>query len=487
MLIGHQPKEFLLAVEALTVSFDGFKAVNDLSFYVEENEIRVIIGPNGAGKTTVLDLICGKTKATSGSIQFRGKELTKLKENEIVQAGVGRKFQTPSVFEDLTVFENLEISYPRGRTVFGSLTFQRDAAVRERVEEVAEMIFLKDRLDTFADQLSHGQKQWLEIGMLLIQDPDLLMLDEPVAGMSVSERAKTAELLNRIIKDRSVLVIEHDMKFVEDIAHKVTVLHQGQILSEGTMEKVKNDPKVIEVYLGPSEGSTGRMLAISDLHVAYGQSEVLHGLNVSVAPNEIVAIMGRNGMGKTTLMKSLMGILPTKSGSVSMDGAELSALPSYERVAKGLAYVPQGRMIFSTMTVKENIETGLVVSGGSEVPEDIYELFPVLLEMKGRRGGNLSGGQQQQLAIARALATKPKVLLLDEPTEGIQPSIIKDMARTLKRIRDERGLSIVVSEQVLSFALDIADRVLVIENGEIVRDDPRDSVDAAQVSKYLSV
>jgi len=229
------------------------------------------------------------------------------------------------------------------------------------------------------------------------------------------------------------------------------------------------------------------MLAISDLHVAYGQSEVLHGLNVSVAPNEIVAIMGRNGMGKTTLMKSLMGILPAKSGSMTMEGAELSKLHSYERVAKGLAYVPQGRMIFSTMTVKENIETGLVVSGERNVPESIYELFPVLLEMKDRRGGNLSGGQQQQLAIARALATKPKVLLLDEPTEGIQPSIIKEMARTLKRIRDERGLSIVVSEQVLSFALDVADRVLVIENGEIVRDDPRADVDAAQISKYLSV
>jgi urea transport system ATP-binding protein len=249
MLIGHQPKEFLLAVEALTVSFDGFKAVNDLSFYVEENEIRVIIGPNGAGKTTVLDLICGKTKATSGSIQFRGKELTKLRENEIVQAGV-RKFQTPSIYDDLTVFENLEISFPRGRTVFGALTFTRDAVVRDRVHEVSEMIFLNDRLNVKAELLSHGQKQWLEIGMLLIQDPELLMLDEPVAGMSVSERAKTAELLNRIIKDRSVLVIEHDMKFVEDIAHKVTVLHQGQVLSEGSMDHVKNDPKVIEVYLG---------------------------------------------------------------------------------------------------------------------------------------------------------------------------------------------------------------------------------------------
>jgi urea transport system ATP-binding protein len=248
--IGFHQKDFLLAVEGLTVSFDGFKAVNDLSFYVDENEIRVIIGPNGAGKTTVLDLICGKTEATSGSIRFRGQELTRMTENQIVEAGVGRKFQTPSIYDDLTVFENLEISYPRGRSVVGALAFRRDAAVRERVEAIAEMIFLKDRLDINADLLSHGQKQWLEIGMLLIQEPALLMLDEPVAGMSVSERIKTAELLKRIIKNHTVLVIEHDMKFVEDIAHKVTVLHQGQILSEGKMEKVKADPKVIEVYLG---------------------------------------------------------------------------------------------------------------------------------------------------------------------------------------------------------------------------------------------
>src|SRR3978361_1423990 len=242
MLVGHQPKEFLLAVEGLTVSFDGFKAVNDLSLYVEENEIRVIIGPNGAGKTTVLDLICGKTKATSGSIQFRGQELTKLKENQIVQAGVGRKFQTPSIYDELTVFENLEISYPRGRTVFGALTFTRDKEVRDRVHEIAEMIFLKDRLNVKAELLSHGQKQWLEIGMLLIQDPELLMLDEPVAGMSVSERVKTAELLNPLIKNRSVIVIEHDMKFVESIAHRVTVLHQGNVLAQGAMQSVQANP-----------------------------------------------------------------------------------------------------------------------------------------------------------------------------------------------------------------------------------------------------
>ncbi|MCE1237372.1 MAG: urea ABC transporter ATP-binding subunit UrtE [Hyphomicrobiales bacterium] len=229
------------------------------------------------------------------------------------------------------------------------------------------------------------------------------------------------------------------------------------------------------------------MLNVTDLRVAYGQSEVLHGLEFHVAPGEIVAIMGRNGMGKTTLMKSLMGILPTKSGTVAVGETDVTTKKSHERVADGLAYVPQGRMIFSTMTVEENIETGLTVTGKSEVPGDIYELFPVLLEMKKRRGGNLSGGQQQQLAIARALASDPKVLLLDEPTEGIQPSIIREMARTLKRIRDEKGLSIVVSEQVLSFALDIADRVLVIENGEIVHEDTRDSVDEAKITKLLSV
>ncbi len=242
--------DFVLAVEGLTVSFDGFKAVNDLSFYVDENEIRVIIGPNGAGKTTVLDLICGRTKATEGSIKFRNKELTKMKEHDIVKSGVGRKFQTPSIYGDLSVFENLEISFPRGRSVFGALVFKRDEEVINKVHEIANMIFLGDQLDRQAELLSHGQKQWLEIGMLLMQDPDLLMLDEPVAGMSVGERQQTAELLRSIIKNRSVIVIEHDMQFVAQIADKVTVLHQGKILAEGSVDKVKNDPKVIEVYLG---------------------------------------------------------------------------------------------------------------------------------------------------------------------------------------------------------------------------------------------
>ncbi|OZI66818.1 urea ABC transporter ATP-binding protein UrtD [Bordetella genomosp. 11] len=243
-------QEFALYVEGLTVSFNGFVAVNDLNLYVDKGELRVVIGPNGAGKTTVLDLICGRTKATAGSIRFKDTELTRMAEHEIVRAGVGRKFQTPSIYETLTVRENLEVSFPRGRSVFGALAFRRTADVIERVEQVACDIFLADMLEQSAELLSHGQKQWLEIGMLLMQEPELMMLDEPVAGMSVSEREKTAELLNRISKDRSMIVIEHDMEFVKNIAHKVTVLHQGKVLAEGPMDKVQSDPRVIEVYLG---------------------------------------------------------------------------------------------------------------------------------------------------------------------------------------------------------------------------------------------
>ena len=229
------------------------------------------------------------------------------------------------------------------------------------------------------------------------------------------------------------------------------------------------------------------MFNIQNLASGYGQSEVIHDISLRVEKQEIVAVMGRNGMGKTTLFKTLMGILPMRHGSIMVDGRELSGMESHQRVASGVAYVPQGRMIFPGMTVLENIQTGLPAAAGGKVPEELYALFPVLYDMRGRRGGNLSGGQQQQLAIARALATNPKVLLLDEPTEGIQPSIIKDIARSLKEIRKLRQLTIVVSEQVLSFTLDIADRFLVIDKGRFVYEDQRANVDAATISRYLSV
>lgn len=229
------------------------------------------------------------------------------------------------------------------------------------------------------------------------------------------------------------------------------------------------------------------MLEVADLHVSYGQSEVIHGISFAAKKNETLAIMGRNGMGKTTLFKSLIGILEANKGSIKVDGLDVTANESYQRVANGIAYVPQGRLIFSNLTVQENIETGMEVSGMKKIPDDIFSLFPVLHEMRHRKGGNLSGGQQQQLAIARALVTNPKVLLLDEPTEGIQPSIIKDIANILNEIQKIRDITIIVSEQVLSFTMAIADRLIVIDKGNFIHEDLRENVNTEQISKYLSV
>lgn len=229
------------------------------------------------------------------------------------------------------------------------------------------------------------------------------------------------------------------------------------------------------------------MLNVADISVAYNQSQVIRGLSFAANANETVAVMGRNGMGKTTLFKALIGLLPLRGGSISVDGKNVSHDESFRRVAKGIAYVPQGRMIFPTLSVEENIQTGLENAKERRIPDEIYALFPVLFDMRNRKGGNLSGGQQQQLAIARALVSDPKVLLLDEPTEGIQPSIIKDIAKALNEIRKLRNITIIVSEQVLSFALEVADRLFVIESGQFVYEGTRADVDHNRIKQFLSV
>ena len=229
------------------------------------------------------------------------------------------------------------------------------------------------------------------------------------------------------------------------------------------------------------------MLEVSNLDVAYGQSNVIKDMSMSTSNSETLAIMGRNGMGKTTLFKSLIGILPTTTGQIKLDGQDISKFPPHKRVDSGIAYVPQGRMIFPTLTVTENIQTGMETVKQKKIPDEIYALFPVLHDMRNRKGGNLSGGQQQQLAIARALVSNPKVLLLDEPTEGIQPSIIKDIAKILNEISRLRMITIIVSEQVLHFALEVADRITVIDRGQFIYEGNKNEVDTEKISSYLSV
>ncbi|WP_370293812.1 urea ABC transporter ATP-binding protein UrtD [Thalassolituus sp.] len=247
----HIDQPTVLYMNGVSVSFDGFKALNSLSLFIEPGEMRAIIGPNGAGKTTMMDVITGKTRPDSGTILFNDKEdLTRYDEAQVANMGVGRKFQKPSVIESLTVFENIEMSLKGGRSVWQALVHKLTPARQEKIDEILELIDLKDRQHEEAGSLSHGQKQWLEIGMLLGQEPELLLIDEPAAGMTDEETMKTAELFKRLAKKHSLMVVEHDMDFIEALDCKVTVLHEGRVLAEGSLETVKANQEVIEVYLG---------------------------------------------------------------------------------------------------------------------------------------------------------------------------------------------------------------------------------------------
>ncbi len=244
-------REALLYLNGVTVTFDGFKALNGLSLIVEQGELRTIIGPNGAGKTTMMDVVTGKTRPDSGEVFFQGTaDLSRLDEAEIANLGIGRKFQRPTIFENLTVFENLELSTADSRGTWATLLARLTPQCRDRIDATLDRIGLAEQRDQFAGSLSHGQKQWLEIGMLLIHDRTLLLLDEPVAGMTDRETEETAELILDLAKDRTIVVVEHDMAFVRSLGAKVTVLHEGSVLAEGSIDHVQNDARVIEVYLG---------------------------------------------------------------------------------------------------------------------------------------------------------------------------------------------------------------------------------------------
>jgi urea transport system ATP-binding protein len=253
-MIGTQPQELLqgtiLDLSGLTVSFDGFKALNELSLQIDAGELRCIIGPNGAGKTTMMDVITGKTRPDAGSAFFGPINLLDLSEPEIAQAGIGRKFQKPTVFERLTVFENLELSLWGDKRFLKALFARLSASQRRHIKDVLDVIGLTEQQRALAGTLAHGQKQWLEIGMLLMQEPDVLLVDEPVAGMTPQETERTAQLLLSLKAEHTVIVVEHDMDFVRSIANRVTVLHEGRVLAEGDMDEVQSDPRVIEVYLG---------------------------------------------------------------------------------------------------------------------------------------------------------------------------------------------------------------------------------------------
>ena len=524
----------ILEVRGVTVGFDGFTVLDGLDLTITRGELRFLIGPNGAGKTTLLDIITGRTRPTSGTVVFDGRvSLVGKDESSIARLGIGRKFQTPSVFGSLTVVENIELAASVGGGV-GALLAKPSDPVRDRSRSVMEMVGLDGRDSTEASTLSHGERQWLEIGMLLAQDAQLLLLDEPVAGMTRAERDRTGEMLVRIAETRSVLVVEHDMTFLRQFGREVTVLHLGRTLIEGPVEVVSTDPRVIEVYLGrgarsgtddmpehrtseavpgataqsevPTEkvaahsassapgvqGTQHGRLNVSGLSSGYGQGLTIRDISFEVDTGQVLCVLGRNGVGKSTLLRAVMGTLPALKGSITVHGTDLTTAPPHARAQNGIAYVPQGRGIFPRLTVTENLVMGLegMVVGPRDSEHRVgamHARFPILSTMAGRLAGTLSGGQQQQLAIARALIREPRVLILDEPTEGIQPSIIEEIEALIGALRDEGSMAILLVEQFLDFAVALADTCIVMEKGQVVaRGAPRE-LGADALRDYLSV
>ena len=449
----------LIETRGLGMRFGGVHAVRDVNFTLGERELRCLIGPNGAGKSTFFKMLTGQLKPTSGAVLLRGEDVTGAEPHEIARRGVGIKTQVPSVFDGLTVRENLWLAATR---------MHRGAQARAAVDAMLERVGLSAIASRLVGQLAHGQRQWVELGVVLSTDPDLVLLDEPAAGMTDQEVLRTVELVRDINKTKALIVVEHDMQFIRMIASKVTVFNQGAVLMEDDVEAIMHSPIVRDVYLGKTGG--GMMLEVSELAAGYGRIPILGGVSFSVARGEFIGILGHNGMGKTTLLRALMGYIPATGGRVMLEGADITRAEPYRRARAGMGYVPQGREIFPGLSVRDNLRMGAV---GRPKDEDAaigsaLETFPRLKPLIDRPGGALSGGEQQLLAMARCLVGDPRLVLLDEPTEGIQPSIIDEIVETLLGLRSKGGLTMILVEQNLDFIATLSERVLIIQKGVIV-------------------
>ncbi len=457
----------ILYLDGVSVSFDGFKALNDLSLTIDDGELRCIIGPNGAGKTTMMDVITGKTRPDAGTAFFgQTIDLTQLTEAEIAHAGIGRKFQKPTVFERHSVFENLELAMKADKRVRTTVRARLSGADLERIAETLELIQLRDQVHRPAGAA--------------------VARPEAVAGDRHAADAGAAAAAARRAGRR------HDRR--GDDAHRRAVpvarraaLGGGRRARHGLHRpdraqghRAARGQRAGRGVDGRRAGRSARdrslpraltrMLTVTALNQYYGGSHTLRDVAFEAPSGAVTAILGRNGVGKTTLLKCLAGLLPVRSGAIGFDGADVTRLPPHQRARLGLGYVPQGREIFPRLTVEENLRLGLATRPpGTPIPPRIFEMFPVLADMLQRRGGDLSGGQQQQLAIGRALAMGPKLLVLDEPTEGIQPSIIKDIERAIRRLAAEGEMAILLVEQYYDFARSLADRYVVLSRGEVIK------------------
>jgi len=479
----HPMDDAILRTDRLNRRFGGVHATREVSIAVPRGQIRAIIGPNGAGKTTLFNLLTGFLRPQSGSIYFKGRDVTGLAPHQLCRMGFARTFQIPSVSSGASVLENIQLARVSLRRQLWNVwaPFRRMHA--DESAELLSLVGLRAQAAARARNLPFGDQKKLELAIALACDPELLLLDEPTAGMPLHERPGLMGLVRSIVRARGLtaVLIEHDMDLVFSVADRITVLHRGAVVVEGTPDEVRGNSEVRKIYLGEgAAGISGRvapaparaapMLEVEGVSAGYGLGMVLHKVSLTVGAGEVVCLLGRNGAGKTTTMKAIMGLVPPALGRIAFLGHTLAGRRTYEICRMGIGYVPEDRRIFPDLTVLENLEAGRRVGARGQALEWTVEralqFFPSLNTRRRQRARFLSGGEQRMLTIARALVGNPKVLLLDEPSEGLAPLVVQALWDHIRKLK-ESGLAILLSEQNLWFASGLSARVYIIDKGQI--------------------
>lgn len=474
----------VLVVDKVSINFGGIKAVQDASLSVKPGEVHVLIGPNGAGKTTLFNLISGLYKPTKGSVHLLGKSIAGLSPQEISDAGLSRSFQITSLFNSLTIEENLRLSAQAKDKA--RYAIWRDASTLEQVNAdtaaLIRFLGLEGIEDVKGGDLSYGGQRLVDLGIALASKPKVILLDEPLAGLAQAERERVVRLITTMSRYVPVLIVEHDIDRVLSFCHEVTVMNEGKVLINSSPDIVRNDPKVQEIYTGTgtpvvvgrrevTAGAGKAVLTAENLHTFYGKSHILNGANLEAREGEIVALLGRNGAGKSTFLKTIAGIVKPAEGNLILRGQDVTGYSPWQMSRAGIGYVPQGRGVFAGMTVRDNLALGRLAratdgsTGTVWSEEKIFEYFPRLKERINSHADYLSGGEQQMLAVARALSGNVNLLLLDEPFEGLAPAIIEELFRVFDQLR--RELPIIIVEHNLDLVLALADRVFALENGKV--------------------